>query len=213
MPEGGVPEQAVSEDSGPANHRGRKGGGHRSQGLDGGSPIGAVEVGRWEAAISCVRPLVFLRNMPKGAAPFSCPLPGLCQKKARCRRDFRRDGSQVVMLSTDDLSCLGRFAVGCMMPQYSRLGRNILPCAGACHRQLHTVGTLRVGLLSLDWRRDKDPPLALGHAAIKASLLTRFGPDDIHVKDWAFNVKDAKDPDNFTNEVSASGSLGKARTD
>lgn len=61
---------------------------------------------------------------------------------------------------------------------------------------------VRVGIVSLDWWRMKDPPLALGHASIKATLQAVMG-DKLDLHDIVYNVKEVSDPELFLKHASS----------
>ncbi|KNE56516.1 radical SAM domain-containing protein [Allomyces macrogynus ATCC 38327] len=56
------------------------------------------------------------------------------------------------------------------------------------------TGPLRVALVSFDWRRAKDPSLALGHASLSAALRHAFPRDQVTITDLTCNL--ANDTDN-----------------
>lgn len=59
----------------------------------------------------------------------------------------------------------------------------------------------RVALLSFDWKRGKDPRLSLGHASLRATLESRFRPEEVEVMDLVYNVRGCRDPAALVGQV------------
>ncbi|CAG8524282.1 8478_t:CDS:1 [Diversispora eburnea] len=67
-------------------------------------------------------------------------------------------------------------------------GKQIHSTRNVAFYALPRITPYKISLVSLDWIRKKDPPIALGHACIKASLIQSFTSSKLLVNDHTINL-------------------------